>query len=276
MGKVYAKIKSRGSSNKNRVFLDVPEGIYKRINEVVQETVPYNPDTILEDGAWYEISDFSKTDYAIDIIKNTFESVDFDSLTKAEYSLLDYIYEEADGDLYFQNIGRAKLIRKKGFISVGNDFKYSDDYAAIPINEYADAIYQKESDKLYFRDLSSITRIFGGIGALYREATLKETDDFLRQDFIILENEFSADKVKTPNRKRIALVIENLSKYSKKEKKDICSYILSYCPKLKKTASSFKIGSDEDLTLLLYGLDEKFYTTQVGKEKRIANSVIKI
>lgn len=276
MGKVYAKIKNRGNSNKNRVFIDVSCAVYKRKDNAIQEKVAYDPATILGDGVWYEITGFSQKEYSIDIIKSEFEPVDFEMLTRDEYETLDYIFEEENGDFYFQNIGRAKLIKKKGFIRIGNDFKYSDDYAAVPISDYADAIYERSLDTLYFRNLSAITSIFPGISDLYREATIKETDDFLHQDFIVLEDGFSAEKVKTPNRKRIALAVETIGRYNKNDQKHIYSYICSYCPNLKKNANSFKIGSDEDLTLLLYGIEQRFYTTEVGNERRIANSVIKL
>ena len=40
--------------------------------------------------------------------------------------------------------------------------------------------------------------------------------------------------------------------------------------------NSFIVKSNEDLSLVLYGIGQRFYTTPVGGEKRIANSVIKL
>lgn len=40
------------------------------------------------------------------------------------------------------------------------------------------------------------------------------------------------------------------------------------------TATSFEVGSEDELKMLLYGIEQRFYTTVVGGEKRIANSVI--
>lgn len=34
------------------------------------------------------------------------------------------------------------------------------------------------------------------------------------------------------------------------------------------------ITSEESLKLLLYGIEERFYTTAIGHKKRIANSVV--
>ena len=64
---------------------------------------------------------------------------------------------------------------------------------------------------LYFRRLESITGIFRGIDQLYKEATDEETTQFLSSGFIQLKDEYSASKVKTANRKRIALAQKTLA-----------------------------------------------------------------
>ena len=40
-----------------------------------------------------------------------------------------------------------------------------------------------------------------------------------------------------------------------------------------KVASTFEISDDDSLKLLIYGIEQRFYTTQFGQEKRLANSV---
>ena len=276
MNKIYAKIKSQGAGIKYRVFLESKHRIYKCKDELIEEVVPYDPATNVESGVWYCISSFSQKEFAIDLITKDINPVDYSMLSRNEYDSIDYLFEVDSEHIYFQKIGKARLVRKKGILRIGNEFKFYDDYAAIPINDSPDAIYDRSEDKLYFKELSSITGIFNGISDLYREATDKETEDFLTQDFIVLGTDFTVEKVKTPNRKRIALAMETLSKLSKKDRKNIFTYITGYCPKIKKDEKSFSINSDDELKLLLYGIEERFYTTQVGKEKRIANSVIKL
>lgn len=51
-------------------------------------------------------------------------------------------------------------------------------------------------------------------------------------------------------------------------------YIGDYCPGLKVSENSFEVGSENELKMLLYGIEQRFYTTPVGGEKRLANSVI--
>ena len=276
MPNIYAKVKSRTKANKYRVFLDSENKIYNNKEDIIEETVAYDPATVLDSGMWFYIDSFSHKDFSIEIISDEFNPVDYTMLSRDEYDSLEYLFEIDHDTYYFQNLGKAKLIRKKGIVRIGNEFKYYDDYAAIPVNDYPDAIYDKVEDKLFFRELSSITRIFPGISDLFREATDQETEEFLGQDFIVLGTDLTVEKVKTPNRKRIALAMETLSKLKPKEKRQIFAYISTYCPDIKNDDKSFKINSDDELTMLLYGLEERFYTTQVGKEKRIANSVIKI
>ena len=276
MTKIFAKIKSRGMGVKYRTFFESNIKMYRKKEDIIEEAVPYDPATKIEKGVWYCIDSFSKKEYATDLITDKFDPVDYSMLSRDEYNSIDYIFAVEKGTIYFQNVGKARLVRKKGIIRIGNDFRYSDDYAAIPINDYPDAIYDRLMDKLYFKELSNITSIFSGICDLYREATDNETKDFLTQDFIITGTDFTVEKVKSPNRKRIALAMETLSKLSKRDKKHIFIYIAGYCPGIKKDDKSFIINSDDDLKLLLYGIEERFYTTQVGKEKRIANSVIKL
>lgn len=276
MPKIFSKIKNRGNGTKYRVFLEVDNNIYGNINEIIVESIKYDPATLIEQGQWFYVDSFSKKDYSTGICSEMFNPIDYPTMTREEYDSIDYIFLVEHDCIFFQRLSKTKLIRKKGILRIGNNFEYYDDYATIPIKDSPDAIYDRNTDTLYFREISHISGIFIGIGELYREATDSEVESFLTQDFINLGEDFNAGKVKTPNRKRIALAMETFSKLNKKEKKKIYSYIAEYCPNIKMDEKSFRVNSDEDLKFLLYGLEERFYTTRVGNEKRIANSVIKL
>ena len=58
------------------------------------------------------------------------------------------------------------------------------------------------------------------------------------------------------------------------KKGEVFTYIGEYCPELKVSETSFEVGNEEELKMLLYGIEQRFYTTIVGEEKRIANSVV--
>lgn len=134
----------------------------------------------------------------------------------------------------------------------------------------------KSKDLLYFKKLSAITNIFKGIDVLYREATQEETANFLSANFIALKEDYDATKVKQSNRKRIAMAIDSMGKLNEEEKEVVFDTIQQYCPKLVGSDGKINIGNEEELKLLLYGIDQRFYTTATGNEKRIANSVIKL
>ena len=50
-------------------------------------------------------------------------------------------------------------------------------------------------------------------------------------------------------------------------------YIKDYYPNLNVNNGKAQISNEEDLKNILYGLEERFYTTLISKEKRIANSI---
>ncbi len=274
MSQLFAKIRVREHMNKYRKLLYIDKLIYPTSKELIQNSSIYNPQTLLEDGEWYYIEDFSNSQYTIDIISGSFETVDFDTFLEKDFDKIDYIFAQEQDELYFQKINKTQLIKKRKGLHLGDNLKYDENISIITINEIPDAIYVKETDTLYFQKLTSITRIFKGIEQLYREATEEETINFLNEPFIVLKNGFSSEKVKKNNRKRIALAIDTLSHLKKTEQEQIFSYIGDYCPKLKNSNDSFEIENEEDLKMLLWGIEQRFYTTPIKKEKRVANSII--
>lgn len=275
MGYLYAKIKNRGS--RIRKILHTDYIIFPSANDSVQESVPYDPQTILEEGVWYTLKDFSTTDYALSFLTEDINSAAYNQLTDAEFMQLEFIFSVSSdrNEIYFQKVGRAALTPKKSFIGFNNGFQYEPNSKFVAIKQYPDAIYKKKEDILLFRDLSSITSIFNGISELYREATKEEIQQFLDMEFVVADG-VAAESVTIPNRKRIALAMKTLNQLNQTETQEIHEYITEYCPKLKGSENKFKVTNNEELSLLLYGIEQRFYTTRVGQEKRIANSIRKL
>src|SRR5690606_21072678 len=113
---------------------------------------------------------------------------------------------------------------------------------------------------------------------LYKEATDEETENFLDNEFIRLSNGYSKDNVKSANRKRIAMAMETLSNLQQEEREQIHTYIRDYCPDLNfsDAENTFEVGSEDNLKNLIFGIEQRFYTTLVGGEKRVANSISKL
>lgn len=276
MNKIFVKLKQR-STNKYRKVLSTDKAVFPKRNEFIDSTVSYAAETLLEKGEWFSVAEFSKKPYCIEaIIEQKLDSVNYDLLKKQELDKIDFLFIKMEEYIYFQNIPKSRLIKKKVIGNLGEGFQYNDDCHEIIINDCPDAVYEIETDKLLFRRLESITSIFRGIDELFREATAQEISDFLWNDFISLKGGYAADNIKTANRKRIALAIKTLDTLSQEDRNNIFSYIGDYCPNLKSTENCFEISSEEDLKLLLFGIEQRFYTTPVGEEKRLANSIISL
>lgn len=274
MNQIYAKIRLRGHTNKYRKVLSTEEEVYHLPNGLLNSSCKYFPGAILDEEEWFRISDFSKTEFSIDITQINYESVDYDSLQKSEYAHVDYLFAKIDNNFFFQNVSKSKLVKRKGILGIGEGYSYQHDISILFINENPDAIYIPSDDMLYFKRLESITNIFKGISELYREATEHEVVEFLQNDFIALSNDFDSSKVKVTNRKRIALAVDTLSKIQEQDKQRIFSYIRDYCPDIATNDQKFRVGSEDNLKMLLYGIEQRFYTTSIGDEKRIAKSIV--
>lgn len=87
---------------------------------------------------------------------------------------------------------------------------------------------------------------------------------------------FDCSCVKKPNLKRIALAKEALDSYDTEQRTVVFQSIRTYYPSIVKDDDTFKIDNNEDLTYLLYGILQRYYTTADGREKRIASAIRKL
>ena len=273
MNCLLAKIKTGTRTATFRKMISGEE-IYT-LPENLGDAVGYDPATLLSEDECYKIEAFSETPYYLEMLSSDFSSVNYDNLRKDEISKIDYLCSFQDNIYYFQNIIRSSLQPKK-VVLFGDAYKYVPDGLFINVNKVADAIYLKDRDTLYFASLSRITAIFKNIGNLYREATDEETQKFLNSEFICCSDSFDSSHVKTANRKRIALAMDTLNGYSDSDKRRIFKYIAKYSNIYDSAHNIFNIGNEEELKHLLWGIEQRFYTTVVGNEKRAANSIISL
>ena len=105
----YVCVKLKGSTNCYRKMLSTDSIVFKPLPELVSDTHPYNAGTILDTDEWFALTNFSSSPFAINITKETYPSVEFESLAIQEYPNIDFLFVDFDGILYFQNIGKAKL-----------------------------------------------------------------------------------------------------------------------------------------------------------------------
>lgn len=274
MDHVLARIKTR--ANKRFFKLVSDQSLYDSITVDLSACVPYSPDHNLDEDSWFKIEAFSQKTFCIDILKKNYDSKDYDDLNKKYFSKIAYLLSVQDDNFYFQKITPSLFVKRKTIV-FGEVAELEESQTRLVINILPDAVYFKEADTLVFKSLATISSIFKGIDELYKEATKEEVEIFLDESFIELSKNYDVDKVSKPNRKRIGLAMTTLEAMSANDKANMLGYIDDYCgeQKLKfdKVNQKFEISNDEELKLLLYGIEQRFYTTLFGQEKRLANSV---
>jgi hypothetical protein len=88
-------------------------------------------------------------------------------------------------------------------------------------------------------------------------------------------NEYGvSDDVKTSNRKRIAMAIDTINQFTSDDKQQIFQYIQSYCEDVPVDGDTFLVSTENHLKKILYGIEQRYYTTPIGNEKRLANSIL--
>ena len=72
------------------------------------------------------------------------------------------------------------------------------------------------------------------------------------------------------------MAVETMEKFDSAQRQEVITYIHGYCPTLSYQNGAFSIGTDNELKQLLYGIEQRYYTTTITKEKRLANSILAI
>lgn len=110
---------------------------------------------------------------------------------------------------------------------------------------------------------------------MYRSATDDEVSTLLEDPLLQLANGMDSNRVSIPNRRRIAQVIGQFQMMTPQDRGSIIVSLQEYT-QLQFENGSVIINSDNDLKLFIYGLEERYYATTFGRERRIANSIISI
>lgn len=113
MNTICVKLRMREHTNKYRKMLSTNEKIFSETSELIVTSHPYTPGGLLEDGEWFEVANASQQFYAGDIISKDIETVDFDSLSRADFSKIDFLFAINESTIYFQNVSKSKLVSKK-------------------------------------------------------------------------------------------------------------------------------------------------------------------
>lgn len=234
----------------------------------------YSPNYKLDEDEWFRLSQFRTRGFSNPLIGTRFTSTNFNQLKTKDYPSISYLCFKQNHFFLFQKLNPSQLISKKWF-EISNAPSLESNKSIVVLSIFLDAVYDESSDLLYFKDLVRIKKIFPGIEELYRVATHAEVESFVSNDFIQLSTTYGIDRIKVANRKRIASVVDRLSGLSKKEIKSLVAYTKSYCG-VQYSKGKFQISSEDELKRVLYGIEERYYTTKMSKERRLANSVMSL
>lgn len=278
MSCLLAKIKRKRAEPYKKITSG--QNVFEEVDLMNTNSVLYTPEYKIDDDEWFKIEKFDETKFCLDLLKNSFDSKEYNDIEKHEFDEISYLVSVQHNCFYFQNITPSSFLRLKtifyGDIPFGEVSKLVDDNKQIVIKKIPDAIYDIQSKSLFFKDLSSITGIFNNIGELYKEATQDEVDNFLKEPFIKKAKSYESQKVSTLNRRLITVALAAISKLTAKERDKMFVYVNEYCSSqivFDAKNKHFEINNDSDLKNLLYGIHQRFYTTPLGKEKRLANSI---
>lgn len=275
IGKLNKKIEH--TLDYRTILTKINKDIYNmKLKEI--ESIKYDCNTILSDNEWFFIEEFTKQSYCLEILKDNFFTAGYNDLEKNCIKELHYILieNEKNNCVYIQKITKSTIIKQKMIPLVSKDYKLLENETLLLFKSCPDAILDTKEDKFYFRNLSILTSIFRGIETLYKEATDEDIDEFISNKFIKLDEDYTKNKIKSNNRKKMLLVNEILNKLPEDSKNKLLDYTSKYCDKLIYKDGIFEISNEKELKELLYGLQERYYTTEIGGEKRIANSIISI
>lgn len=140
-------------------------------------------------------------------------------------------------------------------------------------------MYDLNTDTLYFQELNRLYSIFSNIKSEYVQGTNDSIHDFLSNDMINLEEDFTVDKVSLSNRKRIAEVARAYNAYTNIQKDELKSYISQYSNgelEYNEQDKKFIIRNDTELRLLLFGMQMRFYKQPLSEEVQVATSTTSI
>lgn len=237
---------------------------------------PYNDEVKLHDNQWFVLENFSAKDYAPSLVKDAFNAAAWSQIDRGDYEKIDYIVSiQDDGNkLMFQNVTTSLVYKRQCWLSLDDQPSLLNKDHLLVIHRNADAYYLRNENRLYFQRLSAITSIFPGINELYNEATDKEVDSALQLDMLNVAPDFTKEKVKTANRRKIKEALDMYNNYSEPQKAQLPQYLQKYCPGLAfdPVTQKFDITDEKTLTQMLNGLCQRYYTTEISNEKKVALS----
>lgn len=268
-------VKTKGRTGTFRKVLS-DKTVYDNI-PLFDDNRPYNDELRLHNDQWFVMEHFSHKSYAPQLVTEAFNAAAWSQIDRMDYEKIDYLVSvQLEGNqLMFQNITSSLILKRQNWLSLDEQPSLLNRNHVLVIHNTADAYYLRDEDRLYFQRLSAITSVFPGINELYNEATDMEVENALRLDLLDVASDFTKEQVKTTTRRKIREAMDMYNTYTQQQKEQLPGYLRKYCPGLTFDAntSKFSITEEKELTQLLNGLCQRYYTTEISNEKRVALAV---
>ena len=183
----YLIAKKKRTNNTYFLVLSQEDRVYELPNNILNIKA-YETNYKLEDDEWFGIENFSNSDYCIQLLTQDFNSAEYHQIGNNQYNAVKFFCTYQDDDVYcFQKFIFSNIISRK-WISLSREPEIKINEPILILKTIPDAIYRKSTDTLYFKNLSDIKSIFSEVIELYKEATDEETENFLKSEFINLND----------------------------------------------------------------------------------------
>ena len=262
MTEIFARVLTEAERNLRRVRR-IDSEIYETIE--FGEPVLYDQENEIGEGLWFYFPDFKGSDYAESSLLDLSWTTEYDEIERDEK--VDLLIAKKGEQVFFQ-LNSSKSMQKKKLLWLDEQYNLYENYSVITINDIPDAVYDKNTDCLFFRDEKRIARIFGGFWNIIHEATDNEIGEFVRVSNIHFENGFEISKIGVRNRSRLTRIKDLAGKLNDEETKQ---YISTYRPNLLRNGEYY-VENNTALTQLIDGIEQKYYMSGIDNERMIANS----
>ena len=271
MGVLYCRIKSKTGKKKDKIKLALsnegvnPYGGYSDLKEIT-----FNPNYKLESDEIFVIKKLKENIANTEIIEidNNY-GTSYEKVAREDWNFLDFVFFIENDIYYFQKIiGKKYLTIEKKLKFFDGAPKISNEIEGINIKEFADIIYNKKKDELYFKNFTKANQIFKGIEGLYREATNTEIDAFLSHSIVKKCPKFDIETITPAKRKKINSLKNNLEQVSNEKLKE---YGELYCPELFE-GKKINIKDLDSLDAFINIAGEFYYTGEITGSKKVSNS----
>lgn len=269
LAKVSRSLKKVLCANEIEIFQDLRDYSFPSIIE-------YSPNSSLDEDQWFYITLSPNTEIKnpIDVCVNS-NSNDWIQIVPDEYEKIRYLalIDKVIGKVFYQRVPESLLIKKPKLNLFGlNDQPNITHNPIILLNTIPDAVFEEASNRLYFKDLSKLTKIFIGIDQLFKAATEADISNFVNSNIFSTISGFEINRVTTPVRKKITNVINRYDNFTPEQKFQFIATAQKYLSHIPFENGKFVITGNEDVRDLADALDQRFHETPITNEPRRTQS----